>query len=156
MPWLGLKSKNLVKMRLSPSDLICVRPQLAGTDSLGQKSCRTKVSRIFRIFVLNFAPNFAPNFSESFEDFSCFVSWEMENRKNSLKIPAIFNAKFAGKHEKNIHKILLESRQSNDSCVLAEGLGVRFRWMVLGMVAQRDRQVNAQAFVKTTLQQTTL
>ena len=26
--------------------------------SLGQKSCRTKVSRIFRIFVPNFAPNF--------------------------------------------------------------------------------------------------
>ena len=29
----------------------------------GQKSCRTKVSRIFRIFVPNFALNFAPNFS---------------------------------------------------------------------------------------------
>ena len=29
---------------------------------LGQKSCRTKVSRIFRIFVPGLAPNFAPNF----------------------------------------------------------------------------------------------
>ena len=33
---------------------------------LGQKSCRTKVSRIFRFFVLNFAPNFAPNFPRIF------------------------------------------------------------------------------------------
>ena len=60
---------------------------------LGQKSCRTKVSRIFRIFVPNFAPNFAPNFPEFFEDFSCLVSWETETRKNSPKIPAIFQGK---------------------------------------------------------------
>ena len=33
---------------------------------LGQKSCRTKVPRIFRIFVPNFAPNFAPDFSRIF------------------------------------------------------------------------------------------
>ena len=33
---------------------------------LGQKSCRTKVSRIFRIFVPNFAPDFAPNFPRIF------------------------------------------------------------------------------------------
>ena len=33
---------------------------------LSQKSCRTKVSRIFRIFVPNFAPNFAPNFPRIF------------------------------------------------------------------------------------------
>ena len=33
---------------------------------LGQKSCRTKVSRIFRIFVPNFTPNFAPNFPRIF------------------------------------------------------------------------------------------
>ena len=33
---------------------------------LGQESGRTKVSRIFRIFVPNFAPNFAPNFPRIF------------------------------------------------------------------------------------------
>ena len=33
---------------------------------LGQESCRTKVSRIFRIFIPNFAPNFAPNFPRIF------------------------------------------------------------------------------------------
>ena len=34
---------------------------------LGQESCRTKVVRIFRIFVPNFAPNFAPNFPRIFQ-----------------------------------------------------------------------------------------
>ena len=78
---------------------------------LGQESCRTKVSRILRIFVPNFAPNFA--FTEFFEDFSCFVSWETETRKNSPKIPAIFQCKIPRQtRKKNIHKIFLESRQS--------------------------------------------
>ena len=35
-------------------------------NSLGQNSCRTKVSRIFRFFVPNFAPNFALNFPRIF------------------------------------------------------------------------------------------
>ena len=71
-------------------------PRAAPLDSsiaLGQKSCRTKVSRIFRIFVPNFAPNFAPNFPRIFRGLSCFVSWETETRKNSPKIPAIFQCK---------------------------------------------------------------
>ena len=33
---------------------------------LGQKSCRTKLSRIFRCFGPSFAPNFAPNFPRIF------------------------------------------------------------------------------------------
>ena len=56
---------------------------------LGQKSCRTKVPRIFRIFVPNFAPGFAPNFPRIFEEFS----WETETRKNSPKSPGIFQCK---------------------------------------------------------------
>ena len=36
------------------------------TIDLGQKSCRTKVSRIFRIFVPNFAPKFCSEFSPTF------------------------------------------------------------------------------------------
>ena len=64
---------------------------------------------------LEFSVRILPRiFPEFFEDFSCFVSWETETRKNSPKIPAIFNAKFPGKHRKNIHKTLLESRQSKD------------------------------------------
>ena len=37
------------------------------------------------------------------------------DQKNSPKIPAFFNAKFPGKHEKNIHKMFLGSRRSNNS-----------------------------------------
>ena len=40
--------------------------KLSVRNSLGQKSCRTKVSRIFRILVPNFAPDFAPNFPRIF------------------------------------------------------------------------------------------
>ena len=41
-------------------------PRIYRISRFGQKSCRTKVSRIFRIFVPNFAPNFAPNFPRIF------------------------------------------------------------------------------------------
>ena len=54
-------------------------------------------------------------FPEFFEEFSCFVSWKTETRKNSPKIPAIFQCKIPRQtRKKNIHKILLESRQSED------------------------------------------
>ena len=52
-------------------------------------------------------------FSEFFEDFSCFVSWETETRKNSPKIPAIFQCKIPRQILKKIHKMFLERRQSN-------------------------------------------
>ena len=51
---------------------------------LGQKSCRTKVPRIFWIFVPNILPNF-PNFPELSEEFSCFVPQETETTINSPK-----------------------------------------------------------------------
>ena len=40
-----------------------------------------------------------------------FVKWRPE--KIHQKSPPFFNAKFPGKYEKNIHKMFLESRQSN-------------------------------------------
>ena len=91
---------------------------------LGQKSRRTKVSRIFRIFVPNFAPKFCSKF---FEEFSCFVSWETETRKNSLKIPAIFQCKIPRQMRKKIHRTFLERRQSNicQSCCLARDVATR-------------------------------
>ena len=58
---------------------------------LGQESRRTKVSRVFRIFVPNFAPNFAPNFPLIFQGLSCFVSWETETRKKFTKNPRHFS-----------------------------------------------------------------
>ena len=74
---------------------------------LGQKSCRTKVSRVFRTFVPNFAPIFSRTFRASFRG-------RRRPEKIHQKNPPFFNAKFPGKHEKNIHKILLESRQSKE------------------------------------------
>ena len=68
----------------------------------------------------NFRPEFCPEFllrifPEFFEEFSCFASRETEARKNSPKIPPFFNAKFPGKFEEKIHKMFLESGQSNIS-----------------------------------------
>ena len=62
-----------------------------------------------------FCPEFCSEFSPNiFEDFSCFVSWETETRKNSPKIPAIFQCKI---HQANTKKIFTKffwcARQSN-------------------------------------------
>ena len=84
-------------------------------NTLGQKSCRTKLSRIFGIFVPDFVPNFAPNFPRIF--WGLFVLrfvGDGDQKKIHQKSPPFFNTKFPGKHEIIIHKILLESRQSND------------------------------------------
>ena len=84
-------------------------------DMLGQKSCRAKVPRIFRIFVPNFAPNSAPNFPRIFSrSFRASFRGKRRPEKIHQKSPPFFNAKFPGKHEKTIHKMFLESRQSND------------------------------------------
>ena len=63
---------------------------------LGQKSCRTKVSRIFRFF--DFSSRVLHRillriFPEFLEEFSCFILRETETRKNSPKIPAIIQCK---------------------------------------------------------------
>ena len=89
------------------------RPCTFWSRMLGQKSCRTKVSRIFRIFVPNFAPNIAPNFSRIFRGFFvlCFVG--DGDPKKFTKNPRHFQCKIPRQTRKNIHKILLESRQSN-------------------------------------------
>ena len=60
---------------------------------LGHRSCRTKVPEFFE-FSSRILPRILLRiFPEFFEDFSCFVSWETETRKNSPKIPAIFQCK---------------------------------------------------------------
>ena len=60
---------------------------------LGQKNCRPKVPRIFKIFVPNFAPNFSRIFRASFRG-------KRRPEKIHQKSPPFFNAKFPGKHEK--------------------------------------------------------
>ena len=66
-----------------------------------------------------FRPEFCSEFcSEFFPNFSRTSRASFRGRRRPEKIhqksPPFFNAKFPGKHEKIIHKILLESRQSND------------------------------------------
>ena len=96
--------------RFSPSPVL----QSRGGKPLCLESGRTKVSRIFRIFVPNFAPNFAPNFPRIFRGLFVLRFVGDGDQKKFTKNPRHFSMqKFPGKHEKNIHKILLESRQSN-------------------------------------------
>ena len=60
---------------------------------LGQKVAERKFPEFFE-FSSRILPRILLRiFPEFFEDFSCFVSWETETRKNSPKIPAIFQCK---------------------------------------------------------------
>ena len=60
-------------------DCICLKCQI-----LRSESCSTKVPRVFRIFIPNFAPTNAPSFPRIFVDFfSCFATWEAETIENS-------------------------------------------------------------------------
>ena len=58
---------------------------------LGQKSCRTKVPRIFRFFVLDFAPNFAPNFPRIFQRFFVLHFVGNGHQKKFTKNPRHFS-----------------------------------------------------------------
>ena len=80
---------------------------------LGQKICRTKASRIFRIFVPNFAPNFAPNFPRIFRGLFVLRFVGDRDQKKFTQNPCHFSMPNFQANTKNIHKILLESRQSN-------------------------------------------
>ena len=65
----------------------------------------------------NFRPEFCPEFCSEFSpNFSRTIRASFRGRrrpeKYHQKSPPFFNAKFPGKHRKNIHKTLLESRQS--------------------------------------------
>ena len=64
----------------------------------------------------NFRPGFSPEFSSEFSrNFSSIFRSSFRGKRRPEKIhqksPPFFNAKFPGKHEKNIHKMFLESRQ---------------------------------------------
>ena len=76
-------------------------------------------------FCPEFCSEFSPNFSRTFRASFC---GRRRPEKIHQKYPPFFNAKLPGKHEKIIHKVLLESRQSNFS-----GLGhfYRFRLQIL-------------------------
>ena len=77
---------------------------------LGQRSCRTKVPRIFRILVPNFLPkNFPRVFRGSFV--LCFPG--DGDHKKFTKNPLPFSIPNPQANTKTIHKVFLESRQSN-------------------------------------------
>ena len=59
--------------------------------SLGQKNRRTKVPRIFPIFVPNFAPNFAPNFPRIFWGVSVLHFVGNGDQKKFTKNPRRFS-----------------------------------------------------------------
>ena len=64
----------------------------------------------------NFRPEFSPEFSSEFSPnfprrFRASFRGKRRPKKNHQKSPPFFNANFPCKHEKNIHKIFLESRQ---------------------------------------------
>ena len=68
----------------------------------------------------NFRPEFCPEFCSEFSPnclrtFRALFRGRQRPEKINQKSPPFFNVKFPGKNEKNIHKILLESRRSNSS-----------------------------------------
>ena len=69
---------------------------------LGQKSCRTKVSRIFRIFVPDFAPNFAPNFPRIFRGFFVLRFMGDGDQKKFTKNPRHFSMQNSQANTKKI------------------------------------------------------
>ena len=69
---------------------------------LGQKSCRTKVSRIFGIFVPDFAPNFAPNFPRIFQGLFVLRFVGDGDQKKFTKNPRHFSMQNSQANTKNI------------------------------------------------------
>ena len=74
----------------------------------------------------NFCPGFCPEFCSKFSPnfsrmFHASFRWKRRPEKILQKSPPLFNAKFPGKYEKNIHKMFLEGRQSNISSECPNG-----------------------------------
>ena len=93
----------------------CPKPiRLHETRMLRSEKLQNESFPNFSNFRPEFTPNFAPNFPEFLEGFSCFVRGKRRPEKIHQKSPPFFNAKFPSKYKKEIHKFLLESRQSNN------------------------------------------
>ena len=76
---------------------------------------QTESSPNFSNFRPEFCPEFCSEFSPNSRSFRASFRGKRRPEKIHQKSPPFFNAKFPGKHEKNIHKMFLESRQSKDS-----------------------------------------
>ena len=95
---------------------------------LGQKSCRTNVPQIFRVFVPNFAPSFAPDSARFFEEFSCFISSETEILT------------------KNLHHFSVQNSQTNSQRNSTEVSGERAKQRFL---SSRPKNLRLGAILKT-------
>ena len=104
--WLRLwgKFRELLRERFGISRVV---PRM-----LGQKSCRTKVSRIFRFFVPDFAPNFAPNFPRIFRGFFVLRFVGNGDQKKFTKNPRHFSMQNSQANSKKKSTKILESGQS--------------------------------------------
>ena len=73
--------------------------------SLGHRSRRTKVPRIFQIFGPNLHRRMLQNFPEFFEDFLVLFPGQCGPLKIHQESPAFFNAKSPGKSEEKSTKV---------------------------------------------------
>ena len=99
---------------------------------------------------LNFGPQFCPEFCSEFSPnflrtFCALFHWGRRPEKLHQKSPPFFNANFPGKHEKNIHKILLKGRQTNSLLRDDQNLRATIAWQHSGGAqgAERHRAVIA-------------
>ena len=85
--------KILLKTRTwyEASRHVYAKARLRNPEYLGQKSCRTNVPRIFRIFVPDFAPNVAPNFLRIFRGLFVLRFVGDGDQKNFTKNPRHFS-----------------------------------------------------------------
>ena len=94
------------------ADLLTTRPVFFRSGKL-QSESSSNFSNFCPEFCPEFLSEFSPNFLKSFRASFCGKRKPEKIHQKSLPF---FNAKFPGKHEKNIHKMFLERRQSNVSC----------------------------------------
>ena len=118
---IGLEAKNLLAFqgRRGIASVVRwnLRPIIFGVEYIRSGKLQNESFPNFSNFRLEFPPEFCSEFSPNFSrTFRASFRGRQRPEKIHQKSPPFFNAKFPGKHEKNIHKILLESRQSKNTC----------------------------------------
>ena len=115
--------------------------------TLGQKYSRTEISRIFGIFVPDFAQDFAPNFPRNFRGLFVLRLVRDGDQKKFTKNPCHFSMQNSHTNTKKLFtKFLLESRQSNKTPLFLGPPNLLFlveeRQPPGGVVAPQERKGN--------------